>query len=383
MRWSWGLGLLALFIGCGEGGPPLDELPLRDALRAEPEVVAGLPPAAKAGLAGRLEAARLSDVTTDHLENEAASSAALITLLDRTRERRLAGPLMVGAIADGLARPVLDRVATGDTSMAPLPVLEGESAVATAALESRALDGEAGASVRALMTASGARRLSRVVGWPIGAIAIGDIVFVNASWLVALAPGDGDGPDAGLGGPPPSERAATGTGSPASGRIAPSVADGGVSSGADAGELSPAVDAGEQMSPPNLYPIADAGGGEAVDGGRPTPPAPTPPAPTPPPPIPPPPTPPPPTTTVDPSFWDACGAGADSCGAAGDSCDTTTDDGSDDSCSGTTDDGSDDSCTTPPDDGGGCQVAHGGRRAHVGTLLWLLAPLGFLLGRRP
>src|SRR5207248_1096174 len=71
----------------------------------------------------------------------------------------------------------------------------GRSTMAT--LEARALAGEAGASLRALVRAAGARRLERVEGWPIGAVAIGDTVYVNAAWLVALAPETDGGTDAG------------------------------------------------------------------------------------------------------------------------------------------------------------------------------------------
>jgi len=378
MRWSWGLMSLALFVGCGEAGPPLDELPLRDTLRAEPEVVAGMSQDARLRLAARLETARMAEPATDEVGDGASTPGALVAVLDRLREKRLAEPLVVGAIAGGLARPVVDRAAIGYRPTSSLPVVEGESAGTTAVLESRALEGEAGASLRTLLAASGAKRISRVVGWPIGALAIGDVVYVNASWLVALAPGDGAGPDGGSDGPPSSPNAAAGTPAAASGPIAFSAADGGLASVTDGGESSP-VAVGEAASLPGQSQIAAAAGGEGADGGGPTPP----------------PSPPPPT--VDPSFWDACSAGADTCGSASDSCDTstvdgssdscsgTTDDGSGDSCSGTTDDGSGDSCSTPPDDGGGCQVSssRGHHRAHTGTLLWLLAPLGFLLGRRP
>jgi hypothetical protein len=407
MRWSWGLMSLALFVGCGEGGPPLDELPLRDALRAEPEVVAGLSQDARLRLAARLETARMADPATDEVGDDADTPGALVAAIDRMREKRLAEPLMVGAFADGLARPVVDREAIGDGPRSSLPLVEGESAGTTAPMEARALEGEAGVSLRILFAASGARRLWRVVGWPVGALAIGDTVYVNASWLVALARG-GDGVDGGLDGPPSSPRAAFGRGAATSEPIAGAAAsatavapfaavsavsasaDGGLASVTDGGESSSAVAVGEAASLPGQSQIAAATGGEGADGGGSTPP-------------------PPPPPTVDPSFWDACSAGADTCGSASDSCDTstddgsddscggttddgsddscggTTDDGSDDSCSGTTDDGSDDSCSMPPDDGGGCQVApsRGRRRDHTGTVLWLLAPLGFLLGRRP
>src|SRR5437764_541628 len=43
-------------------------------------------------------------------------------------------------------------------------------------------------SLRGLVVAAHAQRLERVVGWPVAAVAVGDTVYVNGAWLVALAP---------------------------------------------------------------------------------------------------------------------------------------------------------------------------------------------------
>ncbi|HVZ86518.1 MAG TPA: hypothetical protein VHG72_06095, partial [Polyangia bacterium] len=109
----------------------------------------------------------------------------------------------------------------------------------------------------------------------------------------------------------------------------------------------------------------------------------------PPPTTPPPPRPPssPPPSSSGPSFWDACTAGASAGDCADDdgsddSCDGGPDDGTDDSCGGGTDDGSDDACSAPPDDGSSCRVAPGRERPRRVTLVWVLAPLGYLVGRR-
>src|SRR5687768_14737658 len=66
LRWqSRAIAVLAcLGASCGGMDPPLDELPLRDALSAQPEVIAALPPEARRRLAGRLEAARASSEGT-------------------------------------------------------------------------------------------------------------------------------------------------------------------------------------------------------------------------------------------------------------------------------------------------------------------------------
>ena len=188
---SIGLSTVAL-VGCGDGTPPLDELPLRDTLRADPAVVAALGDQARQRLAARFEAAVTEDATSDALA-ERPTPASEVTALDEARMRRTAEALVVGTIAGGIARPVA-LVMGAET---PLPQLEGPAATTTAALEARALDGAAGARLRALSRSSGAQHLERVVGWPAGAVAIGETIYVDASWLVALAPVQGgvDGSD--------------------------------------------------------------------------------------------------------------------------------------------------------------------------------------------
>ena len=323
--------MLLLVAGCGEGAPPLDELPLRDALRADPQVVAAMPAAARQRLAARFEAARQDDPSSDAVDS-AAIPGTLVSALDDVRARRDADAFLVGAVVAGLARPV----PAGDTAAsAPLPELEGETATATTSLEAGALGGTAGVSLRALLAASGARRLQRVVGWPVGAIAIDDTVYVDAAWLVALAPdagadggaSDGAAPDAAIGNGP---------------------SRGASSESIDGGARRVTFDAGLSLPPPYEPPTVV------------TPPAPQPP---------------PPPPAPGPDFWDACAAGV----SAG-SCDDTDDD---DSCSGTSggDDDSD-SCSQPPDDGADCRLSPGRSRPRATTLVWVLAPLGYLVGRR-
>jgi hypothetical protein len=336
----WTLLSLLVVVGCADGAPPLDELPLRDALRADPAVVAELGDSARQRLAARFDAAAAEQATADTVV-EAKTPAAEIAALDDVRARRGADAVVIVAIGDGVARTVVATAGAADGD--PLPALEGEVATTTAALEARAMSGAAAAPLRAILEASGARRLERVVGWPAGAVAIGQTIYVNAAWLVALAPGaeigDSGAPD--------------------------------VQTGRAAGDVTSAA----VPSPPAA--VAPAATIESFDGGR----APddlaypafdagtiVPPLP------PPPPSPPPP----GPSFWDACAAGSDGCAASSDSCDTS--DGEDDSCS-STDDGSDDSCSTPPDDGS-CRMAPGRERPRAATIVWVLAPLGFLIGRR-
>jgi hypothetical protein len=318
--------LLVLLAGCGEGGPPLDELPLRDALRADPEVVAALPDDARARLAERLETARKSDATADPLD-ETGPPALLVAALDRARERRGREPLLLGELqAGGLVRALAGESPARD---APLPAIEGPAGP-TAEREARALAGAARPSLHALLEASGARHLRRVVGWPIGAAAIGDTVYLNASWLVALA-GPDDQADAGA-----APRSPT-----ASPTVRPSRP--GPASGAP---VTARVQAQTQPSP------------AGPDGGAsdPTPAPPYDPSPTVEP------------ESADPSCDEACSAFPDSCAASdsGDSCTSSDDPG--DSCSGTPDDGgqdSPDSCGSS-DEGDSCGSGDGDACASSG-----------------
>src|SRR5207344_31238 len=78
----WLLGALAVLVGCGDDQPPLDELPLRDALRADPGVIAALAPPARSRLAARLEAARAGDEASDELDVLEGAPGALVLAAD-------------------------------------------------------------------------------------------------------------------------------------------------------------------------------------------------------------------------------------------------------------------------------------------------------------
>jgi hypothetical protein len=171
------------------GAPPLDQLSLRDALLARPEVIAALPPQAQQRLAERFEAARQRTESTVRLPGvNDALGVDLVRVLDglRLAERKdalLLSQLVllpVGLEAQPLETPV-------DPSRS-LPPLEGVPAGATAEAEASALQGSAGALLGALLRQSEATHLVRVVSWPVAAVAIHNAVYVNAAWLVALSP---------------------------------------------------------------------------------------------------------------------------------------------------------------------------------------------------
>jgi hypothetical protein len=374
LRWFW--LVVVVLAGCGEGPPPLDELPLRDALRADPEVVAALPDDARAKLAARLEAARAGDAVSDAVGTGTEEPAALVAALDLARARRSGDPLIAGVIAGGVATPVAG--GAGEATASALPPLETDAGTPTADLERAALNGAAGDPLRALLRTSGAARLRRVTGWPTGAVAIGDSVYVNAAWLVALAPATGNAADGGAAPGPAAVAAAATTVAPAPVPApraqAPAATDGGPPAAAD-------VDGGAPAEEQSALTWAEPDGGTTVTVSQPT----------------------------DTSFWDACGSCSDACAStddsscddsSSDSCDSSTDSGSSDSCNNTTDDGSTDSCNNTTDDGStdscnntdsgdsSCEVGRGrGRgRGHrhgggKGTMAWLLTPLGYLMAR--
>ena len=170
--------------------PPLEQLGLRDALLARPEVIAALLPAAHQQLAQRFEDARrhpgnpqepvVATAFTPVDEVRAVDEGRL----GRGRDALIAGQLQLTAA--GLEVPFFSaEVADGP---APLPPLEGVPAGATAEDEAIALRGTAGAVLRGLLDQSGASRLVRVVSWPVAAVAIKEAVYVNAAWLMAMAP---------------------------------------------------------------------------------------------------------------------------------------------------------------------------------------------------
>ncbi len=346
---------LLLLVGCDQGPPPFEELPLRDALHADPDIVASLPDTARVQLAARFETARAKDDRTDEVATgEAISPAAMVAALDGVRVRRKGEPLVVGIVSNGAAWPVREHAYPPRAPV--LPPIEGRLAAATATLENWALQGEGGAAVRALFAASGAHHLHRVVGWPVGAVAIEDTVYVNGSWLVSLAPAGADGGVAdGAAEPGATAASNNATGATSWDGIAPVPAN-----AAPAEILRGALPSANR---------GDAGVVQQPSGTDPQPPA---------------------AGDVADSCA-TCAAGCDtgdgdSCDSGDDSCASASDDGSDgggDPCASTGDDGGD-ACAGAGDgaDAASCQVSHGSRHRNSETRIWLLAPLAFLLLRR-
>lgn len=383
--WPWlgpllGIGVGVSTGGCEQAAPPFDELPLRDALRADPGVVASLPAESRVRLAARFEAARAADVKVDELPDDPGAApvpaATWVELADRVRQARAAEPLLLGLIHERAAWPV-----AGDQgSAAPLPTLQGPAAGATRDLEERALTGHAGVELRILMAASGARRLERVVGWPVGAVALDDTVYVDAAWLVVLASSDdaraGQALDGGASeaGPPSGAGSAGGllpdgrdAGSPEN-ALSSTLRDlpatrrdaGASSSSTSTGWSSPSTSSStsSSTSPPQVDPAAvqdacDTCASSCAD-----------------------------DQSTD--VGDATGAGYDDSG-----CDSGGDGGDDTTTSGGCDSGEGDTANSCAADSGGeseggCHVLPRPRRHRQTPSAWLWTPLGYLfLRRRP
>jgi hypothetical protein len=181
---------IPLLAACAAGAPPLEALDLRDALTAEPDVIASMPEAARRELAERLDDPDAASGPVDRVALQiGATPAADVRKLDDAREARGEDVVVLSALERGPTDVAIRavRVARAAADDVALPALEGADKSRTIALEERALDGRAGRILGHVLAAQGAHRLVRVTGWPVGAVAAGDVVYVNASWLVAMA----------------------------------------------------------------------------------------------------------------------------------------------------------------------------------------------------
>lgn len=233
---------VVMLAGCSaQGAPPFDELPLRDALRAEPAALRSIPPAARAALARRLLAEALPEGPS-HTCRELAAAEAARTLDERRRGEGRDAPVLAWADDEGAcdnalsdAGPAQDAGDAGrgheseppqgdsgagqdanepgdaarahenapsagpsavDPSHASAPSwwLFGARPTSTADEETLALAGRAGAVLDEIARRAGTSRVERVTGWPVGVLARGPTLYVNGTWLAALgsleAPGN-------------------------------------------------------------------------------------------------------------------------------------------------------------------------------------------------
>ncbi|HZS35984.1 MAG TPA: hypothetical protein VFF06_04120 [Polyangia bacterium] len=199
------VALCVLWCGCSGEAPPLDELSLRDALRADPAIVVGLGAAERLQLADRFEEERERDrATAPQAVAPGSTAAQQVAAIDAPLEQRGEDAFVVARLElaeRATLRAFTALKAEGAANGGEPLALDGPPAAdATAADETRALAGRAGDVLRALVAQSGARRLERVKQWPIAAVVSGDTIYVNASWLAAMAALESDAARAGSGG---------------------------------------------------------------------------------------------------------------------------------------------------------------------------------------
>src|SRR5262249_31004835 len=155
--------LLALLFGaCADEAPPFDDLPLRDALGADPEVIAALPREAERALGERFESTRKGESEAEEVQPDASGTpAALVRDADAAREER-GEDALVAAILSPEAGSVVVRPRRLEDAAAPLalpPLLGQPPSASTAEAEAQALAGRAGAIVAALVEHAGAKQM--------------------------------------------------------------------------------------------------------------------------------------------------------------------------------------------------------------------------------
>ncbi len=183
---------MLLLAGCGQDEPPYDGLPLRDALRASPEVVASLSLETRREVAQRMEQATQGDDAAMALPSpEVTTIDALSRSADEAREDRGQDALVLGEVVLQPNELVVSTAGIDEQNAYRVPagpiLLRGRPGVETAAFEDAALRGRAGQLLRELSLRTETQQLVRTTGLPMGAWAFGDTLYVNASWLVAMS----------------------------------------------------------------------------------------------------------------------------------------------------------------------------------------------------
>lgn len=187
-----GMVLAALLPGCGEEALPYDALPLRDTLQATPEVIAGLPLDSRRELARRFEESQSSEheATTIQPPREQAIED-IAWAADAVREAHDQDALILGAVAAKEDTFVVDarNIANDTPNNSPEGrlQLQGHRNAVTADFEEIALRGHAGRVLRELSRRTNTNKLVRTTNLPLGAWAKDETLYVNASWLVAMA----------------------------------------------------------------------------------------------------------------------------------------------------------------------------------------------------
>lgn len=190
---------------CSDSPPPLAELSMRDALGAEPAVVLSLPQESREALADKFKGTLETQTVTEEAEGLGAiTPAEEVRSIDDARAAQDKDSLLAADVKVAQGRLVaharaFTELSQSDAGPAPsasaanaplatqLPPIEGDVPTETKEEETRALSGAAGRVIARMLADTHAHRVMRVTRWPMAAVAIDDVVYVNAAWLVAMA----------------------------------------------------------------------------------------------------------------------------------------------------------------------------------------------------
>jgi len=183
------IALAGVIAGCGEEAPPYENLPLRDALRAAPEVVVTLSDDARRELAFRLQDAEEVEPETVVFAPKTLDLDVLVTSADAVREASSKDAVMFGEIVATEGHGLFEIQAKADSDIddsKPLD-LRGKASDAAGPFEEAALRGAAGKTLRSFVEQTHAKSVVRMTGLPVAAVAWKDQVYVNETWLVAMS----------------------------------------------------------------------------------------------------------------------------------------------------------------------------------------------------
>lgn len=183
------IAFAGVIAGCGEEAPPYDSLPLRDALRAAPEVVVTMSEDARHDLALRLQDAEQAEAETVVFAPKSLELDSLVVAADAVREATNKDAIMLGEIVatEGHGLFEVHVGANSDIDESKPFELLGKASEGAGAFEEAALRGAAGKTLRAFADETQAQRIVRMTGLPVAAVAWNDQIFVNETWLVAMS----------------------------------------------------------------------------------------------------------------------------------------------------------------------------------------------------
>lgn len=187
------LALIGLLSGCGEAAPPYDVLPLRDTLQATPEVIAALPLETRREIARRFQEENPGEVDVTEVPSPRDLGLDSIALtIDETRDALDQDALILGDVETNEEKIIVHLQDIEESTLGAIAPMEplvwrGLPDAPTASVEEAALRGRAGQWLQEMSKRSGSSEWVRITHLPLGVWTKNEKLYVNASWLVAMA----------------------------------------------------------------------------------------------------------------------------------------------------------------------------------------------------